>query len=380
MNNTSSVRLSGRQAMWLVVTTILATTLIFLPAWVAAEAKQDAWLSVLLSMVVGVVTAWLVSTLGRRFPDLTIVQYGERILGRVLGKVVGLVYAAFFLHINTVIVREFGELLLTGFMPETPLVVFIGTIIVVAAYGAWAGPEVLARVNDFILPVILFLLGVSLFLLVNQANLAALLPLAEEPAGIVRGALASAVFFSEVIILAMLIPSLNLRSEAARAGVLGVLVAGFSLMAVTVFATMVFGGERVANLTFPYLALTRIVSVRGIVERVEFLALGIWVLGGFVKISVFYYAAALASSQWLGLREYRSTVVPIGLAIGFLSVIQFENIDQISSFLTTAALFAYLPVTLGLPALLLILATLRGLKGGSGTAPGPRGADKEVSP
>ena len=43
--------------------------------------------------------------------------------------------------------------------------------------------------------------------------------------------------------------------------------------------------------------------------------MAIWVVGAFVKISVFYYVAALGTAQWLNLSDYRPVVWPLGIII-----------------------------------------------------------------
>ncbi|MDQ7864807.1 hypothetical protein RCO48_38045 [Peribacillus frigoritolerans] len=41
--------------------------------------------------------------------------------------------------------------------------------------------------------------------------------------------------------------------------------------------------------------------------------MAVWIVGAFVKISVFYYASALGTAQWLNLSDYCPVVWPIGI-------------------------------------------------------------------
>ncbi len=52
----------------------------------------------------------------------------------------------------------------------------------------------------------------------------------------------------------------------------------------------------------------RLVSIANFLERLESVVLMAWILGGFIKVGVFYYAAVLGRAQWLGLKDYRSLV------------------------------------------------------------------------
>ena len=46
-----------------------------------------------------------------------------------------------------------------------------------------------------------------------------------------------------------------------------------------------------------------------------------WMLGGFVKVGVFYYAAVLGSAQLFGLKDYRPLVLPAGTIVVALSIL-----------------------------------------------------------
>jgi len=89
--------ISNRQAVLLIVSTILPTSIMFLPAMISKEAQQDAWISIIILTAFGVVVGLIIASLGMRFPGQTIIQYSEVILGRPLGKIVALIYPLFFI-------------------------------------------------------------------------------------------------------------------------------------------------------------------------------------------------------------------------------------------------------------------------------------------
>ena len=43
------------------------------------------------------------------------------------------------------------------------------------------------------------------------------------------------------------------------------------------------------------------INIADFFEHVESVVMAIWVVGAFIKISAFYYAAALGTAQWLNL-------------------------------------------------------------------------------
>lgn len=361
-------KISSRQAMWLVITTIMPTAVVALPTLVISEAKSDAWLSFIILTIAGMAVAALIIALGLRFPDQTIVEYSRTLVGRWLGKAIGLVYVAFFIYIDAIIVRELADMVTAGFMPEVPLRVMIVVDIAVAAYAVNAGLEVLARTNEIFLPVLLFIILAVPGLNLDKADFKNLLPvLAEGFSPVARGAFPATVWFAETIVMAMILPAVNLPRQALRGTVLAVALSGAFITAVTIWIIAVLGVGLVATDLFPFLSLGRLVSIADFLERIEWTTMFIWTLGGTIKIGVFYYCAALAAEQVLGLRDYRPTILPIGVAMGLLSFYTIPDIAFLTALLKQLMQIPFLSVQVGLPAMLMLIALIRRMGGAGGS-------------
>ena len=358
--------ISNRQATLLVVSTILPTSIMFLLAMISKEAQQDVWISVIILTVFGVVVGLIIASLGTRFPGRTIVQYSEDILGRPLGKIVALIYPLFFIYINVFIIREFGDFISISLMPETPISVFVISIVFTAGFAVYSGLEVLARVNEIILPLVLVFLALILGLVLLEINIVNFFPVLEK--GFLpplKGAYPGMVFFAETMVMLMFIPYLSSPSGAKRSITLAVLILGFFQLMVTVMVIGIFGGL-VPAMSFPFLQVTRYIQLAGgTFQRMEHFIMVIWVAGGFIKVGVFYYCAVLATAQWLNLRSYKALVPLIGVMLTVLSVILWENVVQLSQQIAGKVIPPYfLTVEAGIPFILLVLAWIRGKGGG----------------
>lgn len=359
-------RISNRQAVFLIVSAILPTSVMYLPAIIYKEAAQDSWMSVILVTAYGVIAGAIIAGLGLRFPDRTIVQYGELATGRVLGKAVGLLYAVYFLYINTYIVREFAEFVITTFLPETPLLVFSAGIVLAGAYAVRCGLEVLARTNEIILPVVLALLLLIVALISPEMHIRNFTPVLEKGIlPVLQGAYRpTAIWFAETIVMVMLIPYLNRPRQARGTIFRGILIVGLFQLIITVATTAVLGA-RTARLEFPTLTIARQISIAELIERTEPFVMLIWVLGGFVKVGVFYYCCVLAAAQWLNLKEYKALVLPTGVLLTVLSIVLWENVLELTRQISEILLPIAMTMQVGLPLFLLTVARLRG-KGGGG--------------
>ncbi|MGE5629497.1 MAG: GerAB/ArcD/ProY family transporter, partial [Caulobacteraceae bacterium] len=83
-------RISALQFALLNTTLIIATADVFLPAFVAQEAKQDSWIAVIIGTVTAGVIINILITLGLKYPDKTLTEYSCDILGKPLGRVIGM--------------------------------------------------------------------------------------------------------------------------------------------------------------------------------------------------------------------------------------------------------------------------------------------------
>lgn len=353
-------KISGRQAVYLIIITILPTSILFLPHLVYIGARHDAWLSIILITAFGLAAGDIIGRLGRKFPGQTVVEYSRTLLGTVPGFVIGAIYAGHFIYINAIIVREFGELLITNFIPETPVAVIIISIVLAAVYIVRHGLEVMARVNDMVLPLVFLMVLAVLLLSIPNVRTENLLPVLENGLlPVFSGTVPAGVFFAETYVMLMLIPYLNKPPEARRVIARGILTMGLLQLLVMLTAISVLGAQ-LNNLLFPTLNLARQIRLEHFLTNVDPLILLVWILGGFMKISVFHYCATLATSQLLGLRSYGAVAVINGVILGILSVILWEDALELAYHIANVIPFYFLPIQVGLPLLLLVFATITG--------------------
>ena len=358
-------KIDSKQAIFLLTTMILATAILFVPAIITHHAKQDAWIAAILATLGGLLIARLQVTLGLRFPGMTLFQYLEVILGKVLGKTLGFFYLWWFLHMNAEVLREFGSFLVAAFMPETPLIIFICVITIISAYAVRSGLEVFSRVNQIFLPLILFSLVLLFALATKEMRITRLLPVLDTGVvSIIKGALTPLSWFGEMATFLVIIPYLNKPQEAQRIAYSAILLSGLFFLLSVVGILAIFGPALTARWMFPTLNGARMIHLANFLERLEAVIMVIWVFGAFVKISVFYYAAVLGSAQLLGLKDFRCMVLPLGVITVALSILLHRNILELAHFLGQVwPPYALSTFEVGLPLILLAISLIRG-KGG----------------
>lgn len=78
-----NVKITERQFTVLVILYIIGSAILVIPSILVSLAKQDAWITAILTVGVALFIIPLYVLLGRRFPNMTLLEYTEEILGEV---------------------------------------------------------------------------------------------------------------------------------------------------------------------------------------------------------------------------------------------------------------------------------------------------------
>lgn len=144
-------RITYKQLILLVALSRVIITITFLPAMKEPPVNQDIWLSELLYFPLQLLLALPIYLLWKRFPDQTIIQYSQTIAGK-LGKLAGVFIPWYFLHQTAIAIAQFSFFLTSAVMPETPILFFSLTFILVCAYATHKSLEVISRLSELFMP------------------------------------------------------------------------------------------------------------------------------------------------------------------------------------------------------------------------------------
>ena len=147
-----------------------------------------------------------------------------------------------------------------------------------------------------------------------------------------KGAIVPVGWFTEFFLISFLLPFLADREKGLKYGMMTVFAVMMTLMVVNLIVLFVLG-RGTAFKVYPLMQVARYINIADFFEHVESVVMAIWVVGAFIKISVFYYAAALGTAQWLNLSDYRPVVWPLGILIvefSFWSLPRYDAIMALS--------------------------------------------------
>ena len=352
--------ISGNQLIALVFTFLIATATLFLPAFVTKNAGQDGWIAPLVAGLIGIIVVIVVTTLGLRFPKLTLIEYSEIILGNWLGKLVGLIFIVFYIHLTAIIISEISTTISSTILTDTPIKVITFILFIITAYGVKKGLEVITRINILILMVTYLAMFICLALLLKDMNIELLTPvLSNGIIPILKDSVPVTGWFGEIVSIAFLMPFINKPEETRICSIWGIIWASVTLSFFVALVIMVFGAKLSSNLTFPTLEAVRIINFSDYIQRAEIIFLIPWLLANIIKICFFYYITVFIISKWFKLERMSFLVLPVGLIIFSMSLGLFKSNVDLVEFLGKAWGMYSLPIELGIPIFLLIIELIR---------------------
>lgn len=349
-------KISSLQMAILLYPSIIATSIISVPSIVAHYAKNDLWMPPILASVIGFVTVYIAYELHKLYPKQTVIELSEQIAGRFAGKIISLYILVFYILATGHIVRGYSEFIISSFLTNTPLIVVTASMVLLCAFAVQGGLEVLGRIAMlfsplFFLPILSFVIFLSPDF--EMKNIFPILGNGFVP--VIKGAIIPGGWFSEIFLIAFLLPYLSDAKKARKYGMLTVFAVMITLVVVNLTVLFVLG-TTTASKVFPLMNATRYVSLGGFMENLESIAMAVWIVGAFVKISVFFYASVLGTAQLLKLSDYRILIWPFSIIFVELAYWSIPNSAEYNSYLMTVLPF-YGPIAQTiLPLFLLLLA------------------------
>lgn len=355
-------RISIYQFIVLVTLYTIGSTILVVPAAMAADSKQDAWIASIVGVGVGLLLVWLYSIVGNLFPNNTLVELNEKLLGKWLGKIASLLFVAFTLISCSEVVFYLGHFLTSQVMHGTPILSTHIAFMLVVIMGVRLGIESLARCAEILFPWFIILFIILVLSLSPQIKIENIQPILET--GIKPILRSTLVFLSiaslTLIVLLMVFPAyVNQSKEARKAFFIGHFIGGLIMIAIITLSIFILGPFHAARYMYPSYELARRVNIGNFLQRIEAIIAVMWLFSLYIKVSLYFYATVLGLAQILDLKDYRPLTLPIGMIMIVLSIVVYPNVAYQQNWDTKTWIPFILTVGLFYPIFLLGVAIFR---------------------
>ncbi|WP_410769047.1 GerAB/ArcD/ProY family transporter [Fontibacillus sp. BL9] len=344
----SSEKLTARQATLWFIMFQLGSAYLTLPGFLAAIAKQDAWISILITifiqlvLVIPLYVSISKQTKGRGFGD-----YVESLFGKYGGKIFMCVFCFVFpFFAFTLSLWFLADFLTTSVIPATPADSISVLMLIAVISVVRSGVTTIGRSAEalFILLIVIFLLCiVSLMPTFHINNLLPVMENGIKP--IMHGSILLLGYpFMESFLFLFFLKNMEMK-KWKKSLIFGNIGSGIYFLGVTVVNIGVLGAEVTANVTYPSYFVIRTITLGDFFERFEILVSMLYYVTIFFRLSLLLHITAEGLAGVFRLSDHRPLILPLCLiALAYQSDLWPNTSASQNDF----RLFSFYPMFFGL--------------------------------
>ncbi len=352
----------GKQFMFTVAFFLQSSAL--LTAFLAGITKNEAWIPVVIGIVLCIPLIYLFRTLMVMFPDKNFLQVLDEVYGSVVGKIIGVSYVWFFITLAAVNLVDIGDFSKITFTTETPNIVPMLICVLVAVWAVRNGFKVVSRYSKLFTIVEFIIVGVSIVLLFNQMDFTNLLPVFTQPAikYVQSVHIIATIPYGELVIFLMVTPCIKkLTPREATKYWFGGIAMGMIVLLVVLLRDIMVLGNALHLFTLPGLVALRLVNLGEALSRMEIIFAVALMMLLFFKITVLCYVSTIAVAQLFKTIQYKRLAVIVGILILAYAPTLYPSFVEHGVSAQTIVPFIWTPFQILLPLLTFILAKIRKL-------------------
>ncbi|PFN06481.1 MULTISPECIES: GerAB/ArcD/ProY family transporter [Bacillus cereus group] len=293
----------------------VGTGVLSLPRVLAEKAGTDGWIAILIGWVLSTISGVFIVTTAAKYPEDTIYDILIRFFGKIVGKVLVIIYMIYFVFYSCIVLINAMLYLKGWLLPKTPdyLVIFLFSIPTFLI--ARNGPRILGRYSELTFYTMLWLPLFFLIPLKEGGSWLPFFPLLKEGWGPVFTAVPTTIFaYLGFDIAFFLYPYLQKKQYAVH----GMVIANTLTMLFYLFATIVcfayFSPDSITQFNQPVLNLLKVIEFR-FLERFDMILLAVYLTVVSTAWIPCIYCAVFCSNRLLGKQNYSSHVVVLLLLI-----------------------------------------------------------------
>ncbi|WP_372516678.1 GerAB/ArcD/ProY family transporter [Paenibacillus silviterrae] len=325
--------INHRQFAWLTAALITGGGLLTIQHELVRVADMDAWFAYLLPTAYLFLVAFCFGFLAQRFPGMHIFEITKAIFGKIVGTLVNLVL---LFHLWLILVRDLrslGKFVGTILLPNTPDEMIILVLLLLLMFYGRTSVEIIARVNDFFLPILFGQFVLLPLFLSNEISVNLLQPILASPAADhLRMNYLTFGWYGDIFVMGAFLHTLWNARQIRAAVRHGTVISTFLLTLLLVLEVMVLGPVIPGNMVYPNYSLVQHIHLTDFLDRVDLPVLMIFFPILVCKICLIYLSFLNGVAGLLKSRDYTVINTPFALFLLVTSLLSFKSTTEVFSF------------------------------------------------
>lgn len=287
-----------------------------------------AWYTTLLSCATSMILFLFLYLLMKRFPARNLIEIFEDVTGKVVGKILALIFCGYFVYYAGSNLREFLEMIKAYNLPYTPPSLILFAFMLAVIVLAYIGIDGLARLSYISFFPIIIGLVLILVLAYPYYSIDYIFPIGGYGIsktlyqGFFRGSA-----YDEVVILAIIINSVHGLKIFKKAGLISLGLAG-AIISVSIFCDLMAfaytqGSENLSSL----FQLSRTIYFNRYFQRIESVFLFIWVIASIITVATAFYTAVSVYCKAFKIGNHKPLILPFTF-LTFMVALLPENLTE----------------------------------------------------
>lgn len=323
-------------------------------------AKQDMWLSILLSALMFLPIVLVYSRICALCPQQGLYEIMQALFGKTICFVLILLFSVYALTIAALTLRNFVEFTVVIALEDTPKIPLMVAILFTVVFLARQGLSAFGKWSTIICAMILVNLVFTVLLSLDVIEVSRIKPVLDHSFSELAGNATSigSIAIGETVLIMTLMGQVSPGKSSYKVYLWGLLIGIVALALVSLRNLLILGPEMVATAKFSGYMAVRIVHFGTFFERMESIISFNLILMGITKIALCLSAATMGTAKLLKTDDYRKLLVPVSLLVLALCSIVFKTSFEMFDFAWMYKYVAF-PIQLIIPIAIWIVAEIK---------------------
>ncbi|SKC42833.1 GerAB/ArcD/ProY family transporter [Maledivibacter halophilus] len=350
--------ISDKQGIGLIVLFIVGSSSVFTQG---LEAKKDLWLAFILGVIMVLPMVIIYARLHYIFSYKDLFDIVEICFGKFIGKIIIFLYVWFVYFAAGDILVNYGQFIKIVSFDETPQIILIMFLGILCIWGIKEGIENLGRLSDIFIYISIFALLIIVLFLIPDMNINNLRPvLSEGIKPVLKGAFSVFTFpLVQIVVFTMAFSKFKRAKSSYKIYITGLLIGAVYLALLSITNVLVLGVNAATSTLYPSRSTVARIDIGYTIQRIEVVATTIFILGGFIKISLLLLCACKGVAKIFEFKDYRFIITPISLLAINLSYFQYEDVIYYFEFNRNIWPYYHLPFQVVFPIVIWIAAEIK---------------------
>lgn len=347
MNNEEKVSLTPWQFVFLIQGILIGVFIFKLPNLVVKEARQDAWIAVLIGTMYPLYILLISNYIIKKHPRETILDLSKKYLGKIFGNILNVFFMTPFFILTPVVTANLVALIHVygqAFVQPAKIAIII---IIVVSYAAYHDLKVQGKISEIMFIPTFFLVAITFFGLARGSILNLMPVFGVGFKDILKASKEALYSYISVEIVLLIHPFVKDTKSIKKLSYIAIMITALIYLWVVFISIYFLGVDLVPQNIWPYVMADESVNVP-IISNFKTLFIVAWNLIQFKIISSEYFFSAFAFSNITGLKRKKVVIYFFPFYIGLSILFTNEGLRSsvLKYYIPAAVIFNVLFVSL----------------------------------